>query len=136
MNVVLSTKPSDAEDPRYRLTRSPECPNDAPAQAALGKEAGTCGFCAWGFYTMASAGHQQGEDLQELDLERVNDGEARAGYKAQCGMVKLYRDNQGRIGAVREIDGQERFFPGLKGNWAFERYLTRHPNMGASHART
>ena len=47
-----------------------------------------------------------------------------------------HRDNLGRIGALREIDGVKRFFLGLTGNWAFERYLTSHPDLGGSHART
>jgi hypothetical protein len=42
------------------------------------------------------------------------------GYRSDCGRVDIFADDQGRIGAVR--DGQ--FFPGIEGNFAFERFWT------------
>lgn len=124
---VLSTKPSDPGDPRFRLPRSPECPNNAPADIVAQGKAGTCGSCAWGFYTMESQGHGRGEDPSGLSLKPAvgNDG-VQLGYKSRCGRVELFRDAKGRVGALKKIGEEERFFPAIKGNWAAERFLAAH----------
>lgn len=139
MRTVLSM-PSDPADPRYRAPRSPDCPNDITREGdeilarALSDKAGLCGLCAWGFYSMYAEGHQAGEPIHGLTLIPVLTGEGYAGYKAQCGRVKLYRDQDGRIGAVKCVSGEERFFPGITGNWAFERYMREHPELSADEA--
>lgn len=133
--TVLSTKPSDAADPRFYLPRSPHCPNDAPATIVAKGLAGTCGHCAWGFYTMESAGAQPGECPDRLGLVPVEENGSQLGYNARCGKVTLYRDKQGRVGALRNVGGQSRFFPGIEGNWALDRYIGLHPTLkGAAHA--
>lgn len=126
----LNSRPSDSDDPRYALPRSPHCPNDAPVKVVEQGIAGTCGHCAWGFYNMDDKGHQPGEDASTLDLiPIVDEGGAQMGYKARCGKVNICKDEDGRVGALRRIDGEDRFFPGIKGNWAYERYLERHPAL-------
>lgn len=134
MTVLLMTRPSDREDPRFRLPRSPECPNDAPAKIVEQGLAGTCGQCAWGFYTEDSPFPGRGEPADTLTLEPVlKDGSSeQLGYRARCGKVNVFRDQHGRVGAVRKIAGQERFFPALEGNWAAERYAERHPELKAA----
>lgn len=129
MANVLLTKPSDRADPRFRLPQSPHCPNDAPASVVAQGLAGTCGTCAWGFYTMEAGGHQQGENATDLGLIPVVNDEGRMGYRARCGKVALYRDNRGRVGPTRTIAGEKKFFPGIKGNWAYERYTERNPEL-------
>lgn len=125
---VLSTRPSDPGDPRFFLPRSPECPNNAPADVVAKGEAGTCGSCAWGLYTMDSPEHGRGEDAAGLSLKPAlgQDG-VQLGYKSRCGRVSVFRDAEGRLGALKKIDGEERFFPAIKGNYAAERYLAAHP---------
>ena len=125
------TKPSDPNDPRFMLPRSSECPNDAPAKIVEQGLAGTCGQCAWGFYTQDSPIPGRGEAISTLSLTPVlKDGsQEQLGYKARCGKVSVYRDQDGRVGAVRKIGGEERFFPAITGNWAAERYAERHPEL-------
>ncbi len=108
---VVLLKPSDAVDPRNRLVRSPHCPNRKSADP-------TCGTCAWGFYTKEGEG--AGENAAPLTLVPLQ-----AGYKSQCGSVNLYRDEFGRVGALRD----NRFYPGITGNEAFERYVGEHPQL-------
>lgn len=124
--AVLSTLPSDPRDKRFKLPRSPECPNDitdAPEEErARNPEAGRCGSCAWGFHTMDSPEPGKGEDARTLSLTPLS-----AGYRSRCGKVELYRDASGRIGALRG----GRLFPGKEGNWAYERYRARHPELFA-----
>lgn len=100
------TMPSDPEDPRNRVVRSENCPN----------RGATCGSCAWGFYTPDGAGI--GEKAAELSL--VDTGK---GYRSQCGKVSVHQDGAGRFGAVRKVQGLgKRFFPGIPGNPAYERF--------------
>lgn len=113
IHVEKKTRPSDENDPRHRLVRSPHCPNSMSMDP-------TCGNCAWGFYTKEGAG--EGEHMGELELTPLH-----AGYNSQCGQVMLFRDKHGRVGAVRE----NRFFPGIRGNEAFERYLTQNPRLAS-----
>ena len=126
MHSVLS-------DPRTRTVRSPNCPNDIRRdEDDTGKKqrAGLCGSCAWGFFTFDSAFAQTGEPVRGLKLRKAvfaNGG--RAGYKSQCGRVELYFDQHGRLGALRDSDGVPGFFPGIVGNFAFERYLRAHPDL-------
>jgi hypothetical protein len=131
LSSIKQTKPSDPHDPRFRLVRSPNCPNDIRREDGQvpDERHGTCGSCAWGFYTMESDEHGAGEDPSTLELSPVFLDGKHAGYRSQCGGVKLYRDARGRIGALKEVDGVRRFFPGIKGNWAFERYLKKHPAL-------
>lgn len=133
MNVLLmTTRPSDPEDPRFLLPRSPECPNGAPADIVAKGIAGTCGTCAWGFYTMESKVHGEGEIAAGLALEPALDQSGQQlGYKSRCGKVTIFRDKEGRIGALKKIEGEERFFPALNGNWAAERYFANHPELAA-----
>lgn len=109
MNSQKLVLPSD--DIPSRIVRSPHCPNRRSVDP-------TCGTCAWGFYTKQGAGI--GEDAQLLSLQPLN-----AGYKSQCGKVELFADDQGRIGALRE----EKFFPGIPGNEAYECYIAEHPEL-------
>lgn len=109
------------------LPRSPHCPNDAPAEIVAQGLAGTCGKCAWGFYKEESVGHQQGQSTHSLHLVPLIDKGKRMGYKARCGSVQLSRDQNGTIGAIRKIDGEDRFFAGISDNWAFKRYIQIHP---------
>ncbi|MFW6209936.1 MAG: hypothetical protein ACOC4E_00400 [Patescibacteria group bacterium] len=110
------------------VTRSPNCPNsgitptDPPEPIAVLKQRkhGLCGFCAWGFVTFAGKG--KGEDPTDLGLTPLD-----AGYRSECGTVELYRDRDGRVGALRN----GRFFPGIEGNVAFERYKQAHPHLFA-----
>lgn len=134
LHHITKTKPSDPTDPRFRLVRSPNCPNDIRREEGEtpDERRGTCGSCAWGFYTMASDQHGVGEDPSPLGLTPIFLDGAHAGYRSQCGGVKLYRDNAGRIGALKEVDGSARFFPGISGNWAFERYLNKHPELAGN----
>lgn len=129
MHTVLSM-PSNPADPRFRLPRSDDCPNDIKPEEVRVEKAGLCGFCAWGFYRMEAEGPQRGESTAELTLTRVEDDRGTPlGYKAQCGKVELYRDQNGRIGALRKVRGESRFFPGIDGNWAYERYLAQNPSL-------
>ena len=134
MTVLLATKPSDAVDPRFRLPRSPECPNDAPADIVKQGLAGTCGQCAWGFYTSNSPLPGEGESVGDLGLTPVmkQGSSEQLGYRARCGKVSIVRDKQGRVGAVRKVGGEERFFPSIDGNWAAVRYHERHPELQAA----
>lgn len=131
MTVLLMTKPSDPIDPRFRLPRSPECPNDAPAKVVEQGLAGTCGQCAWGFYTSTSPLPGKGESVEGLVLTPVmqQGSQQQLGYKARCGRVRVFRDQDNRVGAVRRVGGEERFFPAIAGNWAAERYKERHPEL-------
>lgn len=124
--VLLMTRPSDPIDPRNRMTRSPNCPNNIEKEEVSIAEAGTCGTCAWGFYRTDAEGHQPGEPVEGLELSPVYSGQQPAGYKAQCGSVRLMTDKDGRVGAVRKVGGEDRFFAGIKGNWAFDRYTRTH----------
>ncbi|HUO50511.1 MAG TPA: hypothetical protein VMU25_03050 [Candidatus Paceibacterota bacterium] len=99
---------SQTTDHRERVVRSPHCPNRTH----------TCKSCAWGFLTPDGPG--KGENNAGLALEELH-----MGYRSECGSVQLYRDAQGRIGAVRN----GRFFPGIPGNFAYERYLTENPQL-------
>ncbi len=117
-------------DMRLRTVRSPHCPNDVrDTDGEEDDKRGTCGSCAWGFYNMESPLPQAGEDPAMLALTPISEGEAPAGYRSQCGTVTLYRDTSGRVGALRDIDGAQRFFAGIKDNWAYERYLRAHPEL-------
>lgn len=116
-------------DRRLEETRSPNCPNDISREGddtralAAASGAGKCGGCAWGFFRFDAEGHQRGESIQDLELTRLATTDGRsAGYRSQCGSVELYQDQAGRIGAIRSIEGERRFFPGIKDNWAFERF--------------
>lgn len=109
--------PSDPEDPRNRIVRAKDCPNRLT-------EDHTCGSCAWGFYTKTGVG--AGESADTHSLTPLN-----AGYKSQCGRVKLFADEEGRVGAVRG----GRFFPGIPGNEAYELYTAKHPELLARAAR-
>ena len=137
MPTLLHSMPSNPTDPRFRAPRSPDCPNDITREEVARQsnggttipQAGLCGLCAWGFHTMESSEHQPGESVEGLALTPLLSEGGHAGYKAQCGRVKLYMDNQGRVGAVRTVGGEERFFPGIEGNWAFERYRRAHPEL-------
>jgi hypothetical protein len=53
---LRGTMPSDTTDPRNRLVRSPNCPNDIRREGdeVPDETKGTCGSCAWGFYSMES----------------------------------------------------------------------------------
>jgi hypothetical protein len=132
VNTVLSM-PSNPKDARFRAPRSKDCPNDISQEEAApsvpAPKAGLCGFCAWGFYSMESSGQQQGEDPKGLGLVAVLRDGKQAGYKAQCGKVALYQDASGRVGALRKASDENRFFPGIKGNWAYERYVARNPEL-------
>lgn len=128
---IMSTthsRPSDSGDPRYVLPRSPHCPNDAPAHIVAQGVAGTCGHCAWGFYSLETQGHGEGEPANNLHLSSVVDEQGKwLGYKARCGKVNIVHDIAGRIGALRTVNGEQRFFPGSASNWAYQRYVARHP---------
>jgi hypothetical protein len=124
-------------DWRQRVTRSPACPNSAPAGISADavkteSKTGLCGHCAWGFHTMDAPGHQTGEDPAGLRLRTATENGTAAGYRSECGDVTLYVDKDDRVGALREIEGKQRFFPGIGGNFAYERYLREHPAISAS----
>lgn len=87
------------------VVRSPLCPNSG---------GGRCGSCAWGFHTPTGSG--SGEKVADASLLVRLEGVS--GYRSDCGEVKLFRDGDGRIGAVRE----NQFFAGIEGNPAFERF--------------
>ena len=117
-------------DARMRTVRSPHCPNDVrDTDEEEDDKRGTCGSCAWGFYTMESPLPEAGEDPAPLSLSPIVSGDAPAGYRSQCGTVTLYRDASGRVGALREMNGEQRFFAGITGNWAYERYLRANPEL-------
>ena len=84
--------------------RSEHCPNRYQ----------TCGSCAWGFTLLGHA--EQAGGLVNLD----------AGYMSDCGRVALYRDESGRLGALRG----GAFYPGIPGNPAYEAYVARHTGLG------
>lgn len=129
--IPRGSMPSDIADPRNRLVRSPNCPNDIRREGdeVPDETKGTCGSCAWGFYSMESPVPSVGEDPFALELTQLLADDAPMGYKAQCGSVTLYRDQSGRIGALREVEGGARFFPGDPENWAFKRYLKNNPSL-------
>ncbi len=130
VHFVSKATPGESADLRFRSVRSPHCPNDVrDTDEEPDEEKGKCGSCAWGFYRMDSPDPQVGIDPTQLSLVPIMTDEAPAGYSSQCGKVMLYRDKEGRIGALREVHGVQRFFPGIVGNWAYERYLTNNPSL-------
>jgi hypothetical protein len=86
------------------VVRSPHCPNRGQS----------CGACAWGF-TKRGAGEVLSAGPVDLAL----------GYQSDCGTVALFRDDVGRVGAVR--DGL--FYPGISGNPAYERYVALNSGL-------
>lgn len=133
MTLVLELQ-NGMPDHRTRKVRSPNCPNDITDEPDVASEGqmGQCGTCAWGFFTLESALPKTGEHAENLRLvpARLKDG-SHAGYKSQCGLVSLYFDDAGRLGALRNICGEARFFPAIAGNWAVERFLKRFPELRA-----
>ncbi len=87
---------------REHVVRSPHCPNKNR----------TCGECAWGF-TTPGAGEAVPAGLAPL--------EGIPGYDSDCGRVNLFVTRGGEMGAVRN----GKFFPGIPGNFAFERFRER-----------
>lgn len=133
---MFSTLPSDPKDPRFLRPASADCPNEIRPDEALAlnrSDIGTCGHCAWGFYTPESSQHQLGESVANLGLmpAQGKDG-AQAGYTSRCGKVRLFRDNHGRIGAMRRVGGEDRFFPGVEEKFAHERFVARNPELFSS----
>jgi hypothetical protein len=88
-----------------RIPSSARCPQSRSAVP-------TCAGCAWGIVTPQGVG--QGERIAP-SAQLIVIG----GYNSSCGRVAVAQDDRGRTGAIRG----NRFFPGIQGNEAYERYL-------------
>lgn len=111
------------EDHRNRVVRAPECPNRIDKEDPDDKVSGTCKGCAWGFITPEGKG--VGEDIAGLTLTPLMDGDKQAGYQSHCGVVSLYTDQNGRIGAMRG----NRFFELIADNPAAVRFKREKPHL-------